>query len=79
MKVIDTSGLNRQQRLALRSKSIGASDAPTVAGINHYQSRFGLWLLKTGRAEPEEAGEEAWWGLQMEELIERRLEHEEAE
>jgi len=73
MNVIDTSGMSREQWLALRRQSIGASDAPVIAGLSKYKSRFALWLEKTGQAEPEEAGEEAWWGTQLEDLINRRL------
>lgn len=73
MKVIDTSEMSRDQWLALRKQSIGASDAPVIAGLSKYKSRFALWLEKTGQSEPDEAGEEAWWGTRMEPLIEARL------
>lgn len=73
MNVIDTSGLSREQWLALRRQSIGASDAPVIAGLSKYKSRFALWLEKTGQAEPEQAGEEAWWGTELEPLITNRL------
>lgn len=65
--------MSREQWLALRRESIGASDAPVIAGLSKYKSRFGLWLEKTGQSEPEEAGEEAWWGTNLEGLIEDRL------
>ncbi len=73
MNVIDTSGMTRDQRLALRRESIGASDAAVIAGLSRYKSRFGLWLEKTSQGEPEEAGEEAWWGTELERAITARL------
>lgn len=73
MNVIDTTGMSREQWLALRRQSIGASDAPVIAGLSKYKSRFALWLEKTGQSEPEEAGEEAWWGNHLEDPILGRL------
>jgi putative phage-type endonuclease len=70
LQVIDTNALTREQWLALRRQSIGASDAPVIAGLSKYKTRFGLWLEKTGQSEPEEAGEEARWGLRLEDDIE---------
>ncbi len=73
MNVIDTNGMTREQWLALRRQSIGASDAPVIAGLSRYKTRFGLWLEKTGQSEPEEAGEQARWGLRLEDDIEDAL------
>ncbi len=73
MQVIDTSGMSREQWLALRRESIGASDAPVIAGLSRYKSRFGLWLEKTGQSEPELAGEQAWFGTRLEDVICARL------
>lgn len=73
MNVIDTSGMSRQDWLKLRTKSIGASDSPVIAGLSKYKSRLALYLEKTGQIEPEEAGEEAWWGTQLENSIATRL------
>lgn len=36
-----------------RFKGLGASDASTVFGVNPYQSKYDLWALKTGRAQPQ--------------------------
>ena len=38
--------------LAERAKGIGSSDAGTVMGASPFQTPYGLYLLKTGRAEP---------------------------
>lgn len=69
MNVIDTTGMSREEWLVLRRQSIGASDAPVIAGLSKYKSRFQLWLEKTGQAEPTEAGEQARWGLRLEDDI----------
>jgi hypothetical protein len=38
----------RAEWLALRKKSIGASEAAALLGIHEYQSAYGLWAFKTG-------------------------------
>jgi putative phage-type endonuclease len=74
MQVIDTSGMTRAEWLALRRKSIGASDAPVIAGLSKYKSRFGLWLEKTQQDQAaDEQSEEAWFGTELEGVIEDRL------
>ncbi len=73
MQVIETSQLTREQWLELRRHSIGASDAPIIAGLSRYKSRFALWGEKTGRWDPEEAGEQAWFGTQLERVILDRI------
>lgn len=73
MNVIDTSAMSRAEWLELRRQSIGASDAPVIAGLSKYKSRLALYLEKLGLSEPEDAGEEAWWGTELEGLIEDRL------
>lgn len=35
-----------------RKRYIGASEISTICGLNEYQTPYGLWLIKTGRAEP---------------------------
>lgn len=36
-----------------RRKQLGASDVPTILGLNPFQSPYGLWALKQGIAEPD--------------------------
>lgn len=67
--------MSRAEWLALRRQSIGASDAPVIAGLSKWKSRFALWLEKTGQGEPEEAGEPARWGLLLEDDIIEELQH----
>ena len=60
IKKISTSGLTREQWLALRRKSIGGSDAAAVMGISAYKSPYALWAEKTGKVTPADiSGKEA--------------------
>ena len=55
--------------LEYRKLGIGGSDASVVCGINKYRSPVELWLDKTGQFPPQEAGEAAYWGSQLEALV----------
>jgi len=55
--------------LELRKLGIGGSDASVVCGINRYKSPVELWLDKTGQLPPQEAGEAAYWGTQLEPFV----------
>ena len=52
-----------------RKLGIGGSDASVVCGINRYKSPVELWLDKTGQLPPQEAGEAAYWGTQLEPFV----------
>ncbi|SFU39526.1 YqaJ viral recombinase family protein [Alicyclobacillus macrosporangiidus] len=67
--LIDTSRLSRDEWLAWRRLGIGGSDAAAVAGISPWKSPTSLYLEKLGAAEPEEAGEAAYWGTLQEPLV----------
>jgi putative phage-type endonuclease len=55
--------LNEKQ-IANRKKGIGASEAGIVMGLNANVSPYQLWLIKTGRAEPDDLSEipQVYWG-----------------
>ena len=55
--------------LELRKQGIGGSDASVVCGISRYKSPVELWLDKTGQLPPQEAGEAAYWGTQLEPFV----------
>lgn len=59
----------RQEWLAERRHSIGASEAAAVLGLDPHRSPLGVYLAKTGALPPEEPGEAAEWGLRLEPLI----------
>jgi len=52
-----------------RKLGIGGSDASVVCGINRYKSPVELWMDKTGQIPPQEAGEAAYWGTQLEAIV----------
>lgn len=54
--------LQREKRM----QSLGASDIPTILGLNPFQSPADLWLLKTGQVEPTEMSEAAEIGNALE-------------
>ncbi|NOJ73162.1 YqaJ viral recombinase family protein [Paenibacillus alvei] len=68
-----TKGIDRSEWLKLRKRGIGGSDASAVAGLNRYKSPVSVFMEKTGRYEPEEPGEPAYWGNQLEDLVAREF------
>lgn len=64
-----TKNLARDEWLKIRRKGIGGSDASAVAGLNRYKSPVGVFLDKTGQVEPDEAGEAAYWGNVLEDVV----------
>lgn len=49
IKKTSTKGMDREQWLASRKKSIGGSDAAALLGLNPYQSPYALWAEKLGK------------------------------
>ena len=64
-----TEGMSYEDWLEHRKLGIGGSDASVVCGINRYKSPVELWLDKTGQLPPQEAGEAAYWGTQLEPFV----------
>lgn len=60
-----------EKNIENRKKGIGASEAGIVMGLNENISPYQLWLIKTGRAEPEDlsAIPIVYWGSLHEEPI----------
>jgi putative phage-type endonuclease len=67
--IASTKGLAEAQWHELRRRGIGGSDAAAVAGFNPWKSKVGVYLEKTGQVEPQIAGEAAYWGNQMEDVV----------
>jgi len=55
--------------LEFRHQGIGGSDASVVCGINKYKSPIELFMEKTGQLPHQEAGEAAYWGIQLEGVV----------
>lgn len=67
--VTSTDNLPYEEWLELRKAGIGGSDASVVCGINRYKTPIELWMEKTNNFPPQEAGESAYWGTQLESLV----------
>ena len=64
-----TENMSYEQWLEYRKRGIGGSDASVVCGINRYKSPVELWLDKTNQIPAEEAGEAAYWGTLLEDVV----------
>lgn len=67
--IVSTENLPYNDWLEYRKNGIGGSDASVVCGINRYKSPMELWMEKTNRLTPQEAGESAYWGTQLEGIV----------
>lgn len=67
--LVSTENLPYADWLEYRRRGIGGSDASVVCGISRYKSPIELWLDKTGQLPPQEAGEAAYWGTQLEPFV----------
>ena len=67
--LVSTENMPYEEWLEYRRLGIGGSDASVVCGINRYKSPVELWLDKTGQIPPQEAGEAAYWGTQLEPFV----------
>jgi putative phage-type endonuclease len=67
--LVSTETMTREDWLKWRNKGIGGSDTSVICGLNPYKSQVELWMEKTGRIDPKEAGEAAYWGTLIEPLI----------
>ncbi len=62
-----------EKNLENRKNGIGASEAGIVLGLNQYVSPYQLWMIKTGRSQPENLDNvpQVMWGSIHEEPIAR--------
>ena len=67
--LVSTENLLYADWLEYRKQGIGGSDASVVCGVSRYKSPVELWLDKTGQLPPQEAGEAAYWGTQLEPFV----------
>ena len=67
--LVSTENLPYEDWLECRKQGIGGSDASVVCGISRYKSPVELWMEKTDQLPPQEAGEAAYWGTQLETLV----------
>lgn len=67
--IADTTDMPYDRWLEYRKKGIGGSDASVVCGINKYKSPIELWMEKTDQLPYQEAGEAAYWGTVLEDIV----------
>lgn len=65
-----------EENIKNRKKGIGASEAAIVLGLNEHISPYELWLIKTGRKEPEDISNlpPVYWGNVHEDSIAKHYE-----
>jgi len=67
--LVNTSDISHADWLSYRNLGIGGSDASVVCGINKWKSPVELYMEKKGMLPPIEAGEAAYWGNRLEDLV----------
>lgn len=75
LRLIKTKDLPREDWLNVRKKGVGSSDAAAAVGLNPYQSKLELWLVKTGRdgglpkVDPHDEESPMYWGNILEPIV----------
>jgi len=67
--LVSTENISHADWLSYRNLGIGGSDASVVCGINKWKSPVELYMEKKGMLLPTEAGEAAYWGSRLEDLV----------
>jgi predicted phage-related endonuclease len=67
--LVETKGMPKEKWIEWRFKGLGGSDASAVAGANKYKSALVLYMEKVGIYEAKPAGEAAYWGNQLEDIV----------
>ena len=73
-RLANTKNMDYQEWLEVRKQGIGSSDAATACGLNPYMSMLELWMIKTGRTQPNIDDDSSgvarlYWGKQLEPLV----------
>ena len=71
-KLVSTKDMPREQWLEYRRKSIGGSEAATIAGLNQYSSLYALWADKMGLLPEKEDNEQMRQGRDFENYVAQR-------
>lgn len=64
-----TNQMDHAEWLQQRKKGIGGSDIAAILGLNKWNSPIKLYMEKIGEAPDEQAGEAAYWGNVLEEVV----------
>ena len=69
-KILENISENREAFLKLRKTHIGASDVPTILGLNRWKSPFELWAEKTTDIiDADNDTDHLWYGREAEDLV----------
>lgn len=70
VRIVDTTGMDRDDWLILRREGIGGSDAAAICGLSQWASPFSVWIDKVSTDPPvDNAGEAAFWGTVLEPVV----------
>ncbi len=75
LRLVKTTGMEREDWLQVRRAGIGSSDAAAAVGLNPYKSQLELWMEKTGRGgalpqvDPNDETSPMYWGTLLEPIV----------
>ncbi|UOF92965.1 YqaJ viral recombinase family protein [Fodinisporobacter ferrooxydans] len=69
-----TVNMSHEEWLAARKNGLGGSDVAVITGFSKYKSPVELYLEKIGEFEPKEAGEAAYFGTLLEDVVAKEFE-----
>lgn len=75
LRLVKTTGMDREDWLQVRRSGIGSSDAAAAVGLNPYKSQLELWMEKTGRGgalpqvDPNDEASPMYWGTLLEPIV----------
>lgn len=70
---LSTLNMSHDAWLEERRKSIGGSDAPSIIGLNPWQSPYTVWADKLGKLPPKEDNEAMRLGRDLEDYVAKRF------
>ena len=68
-KLIASADIPHDDWLETRRRGIGGSDVAAIAGLSKFKTPYSLFLEKRGECEPDEVGEQAHLGNELEDWV----------
>ena len=72
VKKVSTVGMNREEWLEMRRRTVGGSDAAAIIGLSKWSSPMSVWADKTGRAPDKSDSEDMRMGRDLENYVAHR-------
>jgi len=69
LTLASTTNMSIEQWHEFRRLGIGGSDVSAIAGMNRWKSPIEVWMEKVGQIDSREAGEAAYWGTTLEDVV----------